>query len=359
MGADIGREIQTALLTQPGWTRGSGATVQALYDRCTPSDEDAFFDAIDALEAEGWLRVENGETADDEDVLFSTALSARQTASAGGTQAAGNSEAAERAVADELAAELAAGVLSVDAVPMQKSQSYDYEKESAAVAGVLKVVATLKRFGVDKADERQHAALTAFCQELEHVTTDSPAPPLRDDPRLSGDWRLVATTSTELVQRRGLTGLGGAPFTAPLAVFYRFGLSGTVIAKEVLDFFGRPILLNELRGKITFSPNGRVMQERYTAADLGGTRDSRSFTGATATIRCACVSADGSMRLGCVDGEGGKKSGGTAYFVYQKMGAGELEAWLEERQLPLFGGTVPTLSTEELRAAYPYLEKRK
>jgi hypothetical protein len=46
------------------------------------------------------------------------------------------------------------------------------------------------------------------------------------------------------------------------------------------------------------------------------------------------------------------------WLAYQKMGPGELEAWLEERQLPLCGGTVPTLSTEELRAAYPYLLRR-
>jgi len=128
---------------------------------------------------------------------------------------------------------------------------------------------------------------------------------------------------------------------------------------EVLEFFGRPILLNELRGEIGFSPNGRVLQERYSAADLGGIRDSSSFTGATATIRCACISSDGSMRLGCIDADGGIGSAGTAYFVYQRMGPGELDAWLEERQLPLFGGTVPTLSTEELRVAYPYLEKKR
>jgi len=351
-------------------------TVQALYDQCTPSDEDedAFFDAIDALEVEGWLRIENGETPEDEDVLFSTAMSARQAVtSAGGVAEAAAStvaEAAERAAADELVAELVAaggGALSVEALgadgaavlDMERAQTYNYQAESAAVGGVLKALANLKRFGVDRADEREHEALNTFCRELERATSDSPAPPLRDDPRLYGDWRLVGTTCPELVQRRGLTGLGGAPFTAPLALFYHFDPSGAVVAKEVLEFFGRPILLNELRGEIGFSPNGRVLQERYSAADLGGIRDSSSFTGATATIRCACISSDGSMRLGCIDADGGIGSAGTAYFVYQRMGPGELDAWLEERQLPLFGGTVPTLSTEELRVAYPYLEKKR
>ena len=44
------------------------------------------------------------------------------------------------------------------------------------------------------------------------------------------------------------------------------------------------------------------LQERYTAADLGGVRDSDQFVGSTSTIRSLCVTTDGSVRLGCVDG---------------------------------------------------------
>eukprot|EP00316_Scyphosphaera_apsteinii_P022066 CAMPEP_0119339216 /NCGR_PEP_ID=MMETSP1333-20130426/97832_1 /TAXON_ID=418940 /ORGANISM="Scyphosphaera apsteinii, Strain RCC1455" /LENGTH=154 /DNA_ID=CAMNT_0007350707 /DNA_START=68 /DNA_END=529 /DNA_ORIENTATION=+ len=84
----------------------------------------------------------------------------------------------------------------------------------------------------------------------------TPAPPLRDDPRLFGDWELVGTTSVEFVQRKGLTGLGGMPLTEPIAVFFTFLPNGEIIAKEVLTFFGQPILLNELRGKFGFNEDG-------------------------------------------------------------------------------------------------------
>ena len=64
------------------------------------------------------------------------------------------------------------------------------------------------------------------------MTAESPAPSLRDDPRLTGDWELVGTSSAALAARRGLTGLGVAPFTSPVAVFYRFEDGGKVVAKE-------------------------------------------------------------------------------------------------------------------------------
>ena len=47
--------------------------------------------------------------------------------------------------------------------------------------------------------------------------------------------------------------------------------------------------------------------------------------------------------------------GARGYLVYKRLAAGEMEAWLESKRLPLVGGTVPTLSMEEMREAYPYL----
>ena len=74
--------------------------------------------------------------------------------------------------------------------------------------------------------------LDAACTRLAEATAESPAPALRDDPRLLGDWELVGTSSKELGERCGLTGLGGAPFTAPAAIFGSFLPSGEVVSKE-------------------------------------------------------------------------------------------------------------------------------
>ena len=71
-----------------------------------------------------------------------------------------------------------------------------------------------------------------------------------------------------------MTGLGSAPFTSPLAVFYSYGSDGSVTAKEVLEFFGNPILVNELRGRFGFDESGAWLQEQYSAADLSGVADS-------------------------------------------------------------------------------------
>ena len=102
--------------------------------------------------------------------------------------------------------------------------------------------------------------------------------------RFAGAWEQVGCTSADFITRKGLTGLGGAPFTSPAALFYCYD-GGAVCAKEVLRLFGRPVLLNELRGEITrdyprlpeirrpvllnelrgeygFSPDGALMQER-------------------------------------------------------------------------------------------------
>ena len=71
-----------------------------------------------------------------------------------------------------------------------------------------------------------------------------------------------------------MTGLGAAPFTNVKNIFYRFEPSGEVKAKEVLEFFGNPILVNELRGRFGFDESGAWLQEQYSAADLSGVADS-------------------------------------------------------------------------------------
>lgn len=130
-----------------------------------------------------------------------------------------------------------------------------------------------------------------------------------------------------------MTGLGAAPFTNVKHIFYRFEPTGEVLAKEVLEFFGQPVIMNEMRGVYGFAPDGVMMQEKYTTADLGGMKDNKGFAGATATLRSLCVTADGAMRLASTPG-------GEAYFVFKKLPAGGLDSWLTERRLPVEGGTV-------------------
>ena len=224
--------------------------------------------------------------------------------------------------------------------------NYDYDKEAAAVEGVIGAITKLKRFGVDKEDASEVVALQRACEALTLASVDSPAPCLRDDPRLIGDWELIGTTSSDLADREGLTGLGKAPFTNPVALFYRFEPTGTCLAKEVLEFFGQPIVLNELRGSFGFSGDGVWIQEQYNEADMSGVRNTDQFTSATATSRGVCISADGTLRLGMSNEQ---------YFVFKKLGNGEMDGWLQSKKLPLVGGTVPNLSTEEMKVAYPYL----
>ena len=200
----------------------------------------------------------------------------------------------------------------------------------------MRVVAQLKRFGVDKGDEDKLGALAAACRALGALSEASPAPVLRDDPRLLGDWELVGTTSEEIAKRRGMTGLGAVPFTSPAAIFFRFNPDGSCIAKEVLQFFGQPVMLNELRGRFGFNPDGRVMQEKYQGGDcdVGGQKNNPGFGGATATLANLCITADGALRLGCTPGADPR------YFVFKKLEEGELDGWLAQKKLPLDGGTV-------------------
>ena len=104
-------------------------------------------------------------------------------------------------------------------------------------------------------------------------------------------------------------------------------------AKEVLKFFGKPVVLNELRGRFGFDDTGKRMQEQYFTGDLGGQKDNPQFQGATATQRHVPITADGKVRIG--QAEGGQEG----WFVYKKLEPGMLEGYLSEKRLPLKGGT--------------------
>jgi len=325
--------VKTTLLAQRGFEEGAGVPLERLCDlvedeKALAADDDfeRVYDACDALEGEGWLRIANGKEGDDDDddMLYLAAT-----------------------------VEVAGPPLPPNAVVFDKGKhaAYDYAAEERATETIVQALVPLRRFGVDKQDAPSLPALQRACEELALQTEQSPAPPLRDDPRLLGDWELVGTTSTELAQRGGLTGLGTAPFTSPVTVFYTFDASGAVVAKEVLEFFGRPVVVNELRGRFGFSEDGAWLQEKYSEADLSGARNSAQFTEATATSRAVCLSADGALRLGFTPGSG--------FFVFKKLEAGQMDVWLEERSLPLVGGTVATLDKDEMARAYPYLAKRQ
>ena len=130
-----------------------------------------------------------------------------------------------------------------------------------------------------------------------------------------GDWQLVGTSSRDVAARKGLTGLGAAPFTAPVALFYSLRSDGTITAKEVLEFFGNPCVLNELRGRFGFDGAGEWIQEKYESADLSGVAESPQFTEATATTKGVGITADGSLRLMFVNGD---------FFVFRRLREGEV-----------------------------------
>ena len=102
---------------------------------------------------------------------------------------------------------------------------------------------------------------TTSCVCVEKCTLPYLTLPLGLGSQAAGAWEQVGCTSADFNTRKGLTGLGGAPFTSPAALFYCYD-GGAVCAKEVLRLFGRPVLLNELRGEYGFSPDGALMQER-------------------------------------------------------------------------------------------------
>ena len=228
----------------------------------------------------------------------------------------------------------------------QRHERYDYEGEAIAAEGVVEVLLRFKRAGLDASDKRQRVDFRGACDALSTATAESPAPDLCDDPRLIGDWQLVGTNSPSLFEMAGYSGLGKAPFTQPHAIFFTFTATGVVVCKEVLEFFGKPVVLNELRGKFGFDETGALVQEQYSEADMGGQRNSAAFAGATLTFLSgsiggkaaagSCITADGAMRL-AAQVAGNEPS----YMVYKRLPLGALESFLSREKLPMSGGTVP------------------
>ena len=93
-----------------------------------------------------------------------------------------------------------------------RHETYDYEAEAALTAKLVAEIALLKRFGIDKSERGTWPALSAACDALGRALIESPAPQVREDPRLVGDWELVATTSTDIADRGGVTPVRLRPY---------------------------------------------------------------------------------------------------------------------------------------------------
>ena len=66
---------KTTLAAEPGWKDGKGVTLTDLADKIeewTDDEDDEFYDAVDALEEAGFLRVD--DSSEDEDVLYSSTV---------------------------------------------------------------------------------------------------------------------------------------------------------------------------------------------------------------------------------------------------------------------------------------------
>ena len=73
--------------------------------------------------------------------------------------------------------------------------------------------------------------------------------------------------------------------------------------------------------------------------------DLPAAAGSVKSVRTG-IKADGKLRVMFVNG---------GFFIFEKLGDGELGRWLQERKLPWFGGTVATLDQASMAKAYPYL----
>ena len=200
--------------------------------------------------------------------------------------------------------------------------------EADAVESVLLITSSLKRFGLDQGDNRKADQLTSAVYALYDAMPTEP--PIANDPRLVGDWQLVGCTSVEVISRKGLTGLGVAPFTNVGALHFSFAEDGQATAKETLEFFGKPVILNELRGRVGFSDED-TMREEYEAADLGGQASSSAFKGSSFTLLESAITSCGRLRLGRDDD--------TGVYVFKKLEPGGLASYLEYNRLPSEGGT--------------------
>ena len=210
--------------------------------------------------------------------------------------------------------------------------------EAAAVEAVCAALSSFKQAGLSNEDRRSWPELEAAVEKLYEGVRARPAQPIAVDTRLLGDWELVGCTSPALAQKKGLTGLGSAPFTQLSKLHFSFTAEGRVTARETLTFFGKPVILNELRGSVGFSEDGMAMQEDYEQADLGGQANSPAFAGAEATLYdCLIATANGqTLRVGRTSPESTTFKG---VFVYRKLRATELATYLDENMLPTNGGT--------------------
>ncbi len=212
-----------------------------------------------------------------------------------------------------------------------KHEAYDYEAEYAAVEAVVRQLSGLTRAaGMDNDDKDRWAGLGTAVESLFIAMAGSPAPPVVEDPRLIGDWECVGCSSPDAAGRRGLSGLGTAPFTRLAGLFFSISPEGAITAREVLSFWGKEVLLNELRGTVAFSQDGSSIQEKYEEADLAGQQNSNQFSGASAILSECRITADGSMRIGRVS---------NGVIVLKKLPEGALDAYLSEKRLPTDGGT--------------------
>ena len=207
--------------------------------------------------------------------------------------------------------------------------------EAAAVKEVLAVASSLTRFGLDGGDKREWDRLNTAVASLSDAMPSDP--PIALDQNLVGDWQLVGCSSPNLVERKGLTGLGDAPFTNLAALHVSFTAAGKVTARETLTFFGKPVILNELRGSAGFSDEGDAMQETYTEADVGGQQSSPAFSPVECTLLQSGISSCGSVRLGRDVRK--VRTYDTGVYVFRKMREGELDDYLKTADLPTSGGT--------------------
>ena len=201
-------------------------------------------------------------------------------------------------------------------------------QEAAAVAALTSAAARLKRCGID-GDENEWPQLTAAVEALYDALSND-GQPIATDQRLVGDWQLIGCTSPEVSRRKGLTGLGAAVFTKLGALHFSYGADGSAVARETLEFFGKPVILNELRGTFSCSADGRSVQEKYTEADMGGQQSTSVFSGTTSTLTASLISTDGTLRIG---------RGPDGVLVFRKLPPGGLAAWLDDKLLPTDGGT--------------------
>ena len=213
-------------------------------------------------------------------------------------------------------------------VTVKVSASASLTDESTALKALVRIVSSLKRFGLD-GDQRQSDSLAAAVNTLYGLLPAESS--IAMDPRLVGEWLLVGTTSQYLISRKGLTSLGAAPCMNLCTLHVSFTAEGKVTTKEVLENFGEPIILNELRGTISFTEGGDSMLESYDTADMGGEANSPAFNGVEFALYESAITSCGEYRLGRDDG--------TGVYIFKKMREGVFTEYLDEKQLPTSGGT--------------------